>query len=423
VGLACTSSLSVLAGADVVTGFMKIGELTGASGAATVHGAGSTLTSQGLLEVGITGTGNLVLFNGGSASCLGLSLGNGAASSGSCTVSGGLSRLDCGSAGVVMSQNGATSTLNLTGGIVDINGDITDAGAGVSTFVLDAATLDMHNFAIGAGPSPIDSLQFRSGTLKNVAQINNGAGLTKTGPGTLYLNTANTYTGPTTVTQGTLFVVNSTGSATGTGLVSIAAGATLAGPGIIGGLVANDGIVAPEGFVGNPVGTLTVQGTYSQFATGVLRIDIASATSNDRLVVTGGGASVAAGTLDVQLLNSFMPALGDSFTILTAAFISGQFPTTNLPVLSNGLSWQVEYAIDHVRLTVTSSCTADVDDGSGTGTPDGGIGIEDLLYYLGVYDAGVPEADVDDGTETGTPDGGVGIEDLLYYLERYDAGC
>jgi hypothetical protein len=68
-------------------------------------------------------------------------------------------------------------------------------------------------------------------------------------------------------------------------------------------------------------------------------------------------------------------------------------------------------------------CVADVDDGSGTGVPDGGVGIEDLLYYLGLYDAGTTCADVDDGSGTGVPDGGVGIEDLLYYLLRYDAGC
>jgi hypothetical protein len=68
-------------------------------------------------------------------------------------------------------------------------------------------------------------------------------------------------------------------------------------------------------------------------------------------------------------------------------------------------------------------CVADMDDGSATGACDAGVGIEDLLYYLGVYDAGTSRADVDDGTGTGTPDGGVGIEDLLYYLQRYDAGC
>lgn len=69
------------------------------------------------------------------------------------------------------------------------------------------------------------------------------------------------------------------------------------------------------------------------------------------------------------------------------------------------------------------ACVADFDDGSGTGTPDGGTGIEDLLYYLSVYDSGAVCADVDDGSGTNTLDGGVGIEDLLYYLTRYDAGC
>jgi hypothetical protein len=73
--------------------------------------------------------------------------------------------------------------------------------------------------------------------------------------------------------------------------------------------------------------------------------------------------------------------------------------------------------------TPITVCIADTDNGTGTGTPDCGVGIEDLLYYLGQYDAGTTRADVDDGSGTGTPDGGVGIEDLLYYLSRYDAGC
>jgi hypothetical protein len=68
-------------------------------------------------------------------------------------------------------------------------------------------------------------------------------------------------------------------------------------------------------------------------------------------------------------------------------------------------------------------CVADMDDGSGSGWCDGGIGIEDLLYYLGTFDAGGPRADVDDGSGAGAPDGGVGIEDLLYYLGCFDAGC
>jgi len=68
-------------------------------------------------------------------------------------------------------------------------------------------------------------------------------------------------------------------------------------------------------------------------------------------------------------------------------------------------------------------CVADVDNGTGTGTPDGGVGIEDLLYYLVLYNAGTTTADVDDGSGEGCHDGGVGIEDLLYFLSRYNAGC
>ncbi len=74
-------------------------------------------------------------------------------------------------------------------------------------------------------------------------------------------------------------------------------------------------------------------------------------------------------------------------------------------------------------LTVSSGCVADYDDGSGTGTPDGGVTIDDLLYYLTLFEAGDIDADVDDGSGTNTLDGGVTIDDLLYYLVRFEAGC
>lgn len=69
------------------------------------------------------------------------------------------------------------------------------------------------------------------------------------------------------------------------------------------------------------------------------------------------------------------------------------------------------------------SCVADFDDGSGTGVPDGGVTIDDLLYYLGIFEAGASCCDVDDGSGTGKPDGGVTIDDLLYYLIHFEAGC
>jgi hypothetical protein len=74
-------------------------------------------------------------------------------------------------------------------------------------------------------------------------------------------------------------------------------------------------------------------------------------------------------------------------------------------------------------VTVLGACPADTDDGGGTGTPDGGVTVDDLLFYLTLFEQGVARADTDDGTGTGTPDGGVTIDDLQYYLARLEAGC
>jgi hypothetical protein len=76
-----------------------------------------------------------------------------------------------------------------------------------------------------------------------------------------------------------------------------------------------------------------------------------------------------------------------------------------------------------VNVEALPGCPADLDDGSNTGTPDGGVGIEDLLYYLALFADGVVAADLDDGSGSGAPDGGVTIDDLLYYLDHFAAGC
>ncbi len=72
---------------------------------------------------------------------------------------------------------------------------------------------------------------------------------------------------------------------------------------------------------------------------------------------------------------------------------------------------------------LNTTCVADVDDGSGLGEGDGGVTIDDLIYFLALYEAGLPCADVDDGSGTGTPDGGITIDDLIYFLTRFEAGC
>jgi serine protease len=97
---------------------------------------------------------------------------------------------------------------------------------------------------------------------------------------------------------------------------------------------------------------------------------------------------------------------------------------------SNGRPDEVDILIDSAldlnlnrRIDSCEPCVADLDDGTGTGVPGSGVGIEDLLYYLTRFESGEIRADVDDGSLTGRPDGGVGVEDLLYFLTRYEAGC
>lgn len=108
----------------------------------------------------------------------------------------------------------------------------------------------------------------------------------------------------------------------------------------------------------------------------------------------------------------------------------GRVPS--FPVRIRGVFWQqvndpaiasLDTGYYVLAMDVLPGCVADFDDGTGVGRPDGGVTIDDLLYYLGLFAAGNVAADVDDGSGTGTTDGGVTIDDLLFYLVRFDAGC
>lgn len=75
------------------------------------------------------------------------------------------------------------------------------------------------------------------------------------------------------------------------------------------------------------------------------------------------------------------------------------------------------------RCPGTGACPADLDDGSGNGYPDGGVDINDLVFFMPKYEDGNILVDLDDGTGTGSQDGGVDINDLLFFLTHYEGGC
>ncbi len=115
--------------------------------------------------------------------------------------------------------------------------------------------------------------------------------------------------------------------------------------------LSNGGTVAP----GNSAGSLTCTGNYTQSASGRLRIEIggpAPTTQYDVLAVAG--AATLAGTLEVDLLNGYLPPLGAEFDVVTAAGVSGAFSSVDCPVLPGGRKFETVYLSNRVRLRVVT---------------------------------------------------------------------
>lgn len=102
-------------------------------------------------------------------------------------------------------------------------------------------------------------------------------------------------------------------------------------------------------------GILNLNSNFDQPASGSLTIELAGTTpgaTHDQLAVTG--TATLAGTLNITLLDGFQPTLGQSFTILTAAAVSGQFTTVNIDAGGAGTHFTVAYDATTVRLTASS---------------------------------------------------------------------
>jgi autotransporter-associated beta strand protein len=107
-----------------------------------------------------------------------------------------------------------------------------------------ARNLALESGTISIGNNGLDTTY--SGSLSGIGSF------IKIGSGTMTLAGANAYSGSTLISVGTLRLTNSTGSATGSGFVTVAAGATLAGNGKFTGSLILNGNLSP----GNGVGVL-----------------------------------------------------------------------------------------------------------------------------------------------------------------------
>src|SRR5262249_44105079 len=136
--------------------------------------------------------------------------------------------------------------------------------------------------------------------------------------GLMELDAANTYTGTTTLDQGTLQVDGSIGNV-------VATGGTLQGVGTVGTINATGTVVAP----GDSPGILN-SGSVTWDGTRPFPVELAGTTLGtqyDQLSVPGA-VELGGANLDVQIVSPFVPATGSQYTIIQrsgAGRINGQF--------------------------------------------------------------------------------------------------
>jgi hypothetical protein len=134
------------------------------------------------------------------------------------------------------------------------------------------------------------------------------------------------------------------------GSVTIEAGGVLTGEGYVGKTVTNGGQVRP----GDAAGTLVIDQSYVQQVAGSLAVELgglAQGVSYDWLDIAG--LATLNGTLQINLINGFLPSAGDSFEIMTYGGRSGLFSTLSGNSLSNGLILVPDY--DSTSLTLRAA--------------------------------------------------------------------
>jgi hypothetical protein len=157
-----------------------------------------------------------------------------------------------------------------------------------------------------------------------------------------------------TVTGSGRLDINNNIDTTAAGLVMVNGG-TVGGNGRVNGRLTNSaGIVSP----GTSIGTLTVEGNYLQMAGGTLNIELGGTAAGqyDQLNVIGGlNGAILDGTLDVSLVNGFVPAVGNTFDVITAP---GGVVNTNVIELhpSDASAFSLSVVTGNIlRLTATSA--------------------------------------------------------------------
>jgi len=237
---------------------------------------------------------------------------------------------------------------------------------------------------LALNPGPL-LLITEPGSVVNVNRlITGGYGFTKEGTGELVLASANTYRGTdipdwltapigTNITAGTLTLANTSGSATGTSPVTIAAGATLRGSGSASGDVTVDGTITPGDEEFTPYATLALGNTTLN---GVVKLEL-DGNEADKIEVTGTLNIGASATLQITGTPTAPSYTLVSYTGALTGTFAGFTPPTGYSLVY-GTS-----AISLVSNTADPYTTwaSGLTDPSPSADPDGD-GIQNILEFV-----------------------------------------
>ncbi|MBL8880533.1 MAG: hypothetical protein JNG88_15580 [Phycisphaerales bacterium] len=261
---------------------------------------------------------------------------------------GGATEIPNGSVLMLSSSNGKTlsnrSLVNSGVTIVDGSGGVSMvSGASILNHgMLDLQSIGGFNYVGGTPCSASNTSLLRKTVHAGVFQISNlpftNSGLIDIQIGTLLITNFTQTGGSTRIASG----------ATLQGSAPLAIhGGSMTGAGTISGTLSNSGGVLQPG---DAIGTLTVNGTYSQGASAALEIQLAGVNNGEFDRVAISGAATLGGTLRLTAMNGYSPQIGQSFTILTAGSISGQFANVLPPA---GTEVSVQYSATSVIVTMT----------------------------------------------------------------------
>ena len=289
-----TGSITGLIAAEVQGGTLILsGDNSGFTGTTTVDSGGTLQGRAQSLPTAIANSG-LVRFDQPDTG----------AYRGVISGSGGLEKTGVGV--VTLTQALAyTGPTTVTAGKLILEGD--NSGYAGTASVNSGATLQGNALSLPNDIANDGLVRFDQEGNGTYAGVIGGAGaMEKAGNGTLTLASSQTYTGATSVSEGTLLLLGNLVSPT-----SVAAGATLRGIATIAGDVTNYGTIAPG--TADDIGTLTVQGNYIG-AGGILQTRVAGtpqAPVADVLQISGAG-NTASGSTGVTVIDA--GGLGDPTT-------------------------------------------------------------------------------------------------------------